>query len=83
MIDNQLENLVIDRTFIAENNIRWIIDYKTADLSHQNLEEFLLKEQKKYAEKMQKYSQAFSKHHDGAIRLGLYFPAIPAWREWD
>lgn len=83
IIDNKIENLVIDRTFIDENNVMWIIDYKTAERSYQDIDTFLAKEQKKYSEQMQKYYLALKLRHDGPIRLGLYFPALPAWHEWE
>jgi len=82
VINGKHESLVIDRIFIDDNNVLWIIDYKTAELTHPDVNSFLENEHKKYAEQMQKYFQALSMMHDGTIRLGLYFPAVPAWREW-
>jgi hypothetical protein len=79
VVNNEIENIVIDRMFIDENNILWIIDYKTTAFSHEDKEKFLSREKKKYAEQMQKYRQVLSARHEGEIRLGLYFPAIPAW----
>ncbi|MBX3709255.1 MAG: UvrD-helicase domain-containing protein [Gammaproteobacteria bacterium] len=83
LIDNKLESLIIDRTFIDEAGTLWIIDYKTAALTHLDLASFLAKEYEKYLEQMQKYYLALKIHHHGSIRLGLYFPALPAWREWE
>lgn len=82
-IDGKIENLVIDRTFIDEAGVRWIIDYKTSTLSHHDVEKFLAKEQKKYVEQMRKYHQAMKLTENRPIRLGLYFPAVPAWKEWE
>lgn len=75
------ELLIIDRTFVDENNVRWIIDYKTSVNSKEKLEEFLASEDKKYRQKMETYAEAFSYIENRRIRIGLYFPAIPAWRE--
>lgn len=83
LIDNKVENLIIDRTFIDEKGIRWIIDYKTATLSHRDLNQFLTEEQNKYLEKMRKYQKAMQLIDNRPIRLGLYFPALPAWHEWE
>jgi len=83
IIDNKLENLMVDRTFVDENNTLWIIDYKTAAPSDMDKNDFLLHEQKKYAAQMHKYHQALSGQHDRPVRLGLFFPAIPAWCEWE
>lgn len=82
VINSTVENIVIDRTFIDENNIRWIIDYKTTFYEDGDLELFLAKEQKRYEEKMHLYAKAISLIDEKPIRLGLYFPAIPAWTEW-
>jgi ATP-dependent exoDNAse (exonuclease V) beta subunit len=79
LIDGKLENLVIDRTFIDENNIRWIIDYKTAAPTTDNINQFLADEKEKYHKQMQKYANALRLIDEREIRLGLYFPAIPAW----
>lgn len=83
LLDGNIENLVIDRTFIDENQIRWIIDYKTTTFSHHDLNHFLAHEQEKYLEKMRKYAEAMKLIDPRPIRLGLYFPAIPAWKEWE
>jgi len=83
IIEGKVETLVIDRTFIDKEGTRWIIDYKTSTLGHDDLEDFLAKEFEKYKQKMQKYSQALLLTEDRPIRLGLYFPAIPAWKAWE
>jgi ATP-dependent exoDNAse (exonuclease V) beta subunit len=80
-INNEIENLIIDRTFIDNNGDRWIIDYKTTVNSHDELTTFLDAETKKYQLKMERYSHAFYGIDNRRIRLGLYFPALPAWKE--
>ena len=80
-IHHEIVNLVIDRTFVDQDGARWIIDYKTATLTHQDLQLFLDKEQEKYLKKMHCYYEAFSMLEQRPIRLGLYFPALPAWKE--
>lgn len=81
-INGKFENLIIDRTFVAEGT-RWIIDYKTTALDKNDLENFLHHEQQKYLAKMQKYAHAIQHVDQRPIKLGLYFPALPAWHEWD
>lgn len=75
------ERFIIDRTFIDETGTRWIIDYKTSSCSHDNIKKFLDEEQKKYQEQMQHYYLAMREIEKRPIRMGLYFPLIPAWRE--
>lgn len=81
VLDGHVESLIIDRIFVDAENTLWIVDYKTATLDGAEVNDFLNKEQKKYAEQMQKYQQALRLQHTGEIRLGLYFPALPAWCE--
>jgi ATP-dependent helicase/nuclease subunit A len=78
VIDNQIQHFIIDRTFIDDDGIRWIIDYKTATLNQQALDVFLGEEEKKYAEKMRQYKLAFQHLEQREIKLMLYFPALPA-----
>lgn len=82
-IDDTIENLVIDRTFIDENNIRWIIDYKTTAFSQADMALFLTTEKEKHIKQMNKYYEAFKAIETRPIRLGLYFPALPAWLDWE
>lgn len=81
VINDQCEQLIIDRTFIDEAGTRWIIDYKTAEDQHDNLTEFLKKQTEKYRVQLQKYSAAMQRLENRPIKTGLYFPAIPAWCE--
>ncbi len=83
LIDNKIKALIIDRTFIDESGIRWVIDYKTAAFSGENKEHFLNEEQEKYSQQLIEYATALHAIDSRPIRLGLYFPLLPAWREWD
>jgi ATP-dependent helicase/nuclease subunit A len=81
-IDSMIKKLVIDRMFI-DNNICWIIDYKTTAFTNEELNAFLAHEQEKYLEKMHLYARAIKMRVAQPIKLGLYFPALSAWQEWD
>ena len=78
----KIKSLIIDRTFIDENNTRWIIDYKTASHEGGNLDAFLDREQERYQAQLVRYAQYMSKIDDRQIRLGLYFPLLKGWWEW-
>ncbi|MDP1574274.1 MAG: UvrD-helicase domain-containing protein [Coxiellaceae bacterium] len=82
VLTNKLEKKIIDRCFIDENNVRWIIDYKTSQpLIDETLEAFLEKEKATYQEQLETYSALFSADH--VIKLGLYFPMCKGWIAWD
>ena len=75
--------LVLDRSFIDEDGVRWIIDYKTSSHQGAGLDVFLNEEQKRYHEQLQTYARALAAYQQHPVRLGLYFPLLKAWREWD
>lgn len=81
--DGLLENVVIDRTFVDNNGIRWIIDYKTGSHSGGGLSDYLDSEERRYKPKLNHYAEVMLKIHFEPIKLGLYFPLLDAWREWD
>lgn len=82
VIDGKPTKLIIDRTFIDDTGTRWIIDYKASDYPDDNLETFLQTQQKRYENQLWEYYQALREMDPRPIRVGLYFPLIPAWREW-
>ena len=81
-INNKFENYIIDRTFIDENGVRWIIDYKVSQPTTKNIEEFLNQERVKYSEQLKNYAQSMTAlEPDKTIKLGLYFPLFSRWVE--
>lgn len=74
---------VLDRTFIDEAGKRWIIDYKTSTHTGGGLDEFLDREQERYQGQMNRYAQVFGLMEKCEVRLGLYFPLLGSWREWE
>ena len=76
-------NFIIDRTFIDEEGIRWIIDFKTGGHEGGDREAFLEREQERYRDQLEGYARLMaSMDPDRPIRLGLYFPLLGGWREW-
>jgi ATP-dependent helicase/nuclease subunit A len=86
LIDGNLCEVVIDRTFIDENGVRWIIDYKTSVHEGAGLENFLEQEKQRYKEQLERYARLMVQRDGGSgvrpIRLGLYFPLLGEWLEW-
>jgi ATP-dependent exoDNAse (exonuclease V) beta subunit len=75
---------VVDRTFIDEDGVRWIVDYKTSTHEGGELEWFLDGEQLRYRPQLERYGRLFRlAEPERPIRLGLYFPLLGAWREWE
>jgi len=80
--DKGIKHYIIDRTFIDEKGIRWIIDYKTGDHSGSGLVKFLDHEQERYSSQLQTYGHLMSALDDRLVMLGLYFPLLQQWRAW-
>ncbi|MDX8404198.1 MAG: UvrD-helicase domain-containing protein [Mariprofundaceae bacterium] len=78
----QLANQVIDRSFIDEEGIRWIIDYKTGSHEGSNLNAFLDSEQQRHSRQLEGYRDLLTKMDaDRPIKTALYFPVFDGWRE--
>ena len=75
LIENELVNLVLDRTFVA-NGMRWIIDYKTSVHAGGDLEGFLQSEADRYRGQLARYRQALAIGETRPIRTALYFPLL-------
>jgi ATP-dependent helicase/nuclease subunit A len=82
MIDGKLYRAAIDRTFVDEDGVRWIIDYKTGAHAGGNQELFLDEEQRRYGPQLERYGRLMAQRESRPIRLGLYFPLLDGWREW-
>ncbi len=77
------ERLIVDRSFIAADGVRWIIDYKTSVHEGSGLEGFLDNEVERYRAQLERYAQAFALLESRPIRVGLYFPLLGAFRDWE
>jgi ATP-dependent exoDNAse (exonuclease V) beta subunit len=73
---------VFDRSFIDELGTRWVIDYKTSQHEGADLSEFLDREVQRYTPQMQRYARLGRLLGPQPLRVGLYFPLMRAWREW-
>lgn len=81
--DEEFINVIIDRTFL-DDDVRWIVDYKTS-IPRENLsmQDFLIEEKNKYVDQLEKYARALRNLETRPIRLGIYFPLCCGWCEWE
>ena len=86
MRDGALVNIAIDRTFVDDQNVRWIIDFKTGSHEGGDVNAFLDNERKRYSAQLETYATILSAMQvasvETTIKLGLYFPILKGWREW-
>ncbi|MFI5399637.1 MAG: UvrD-helicase domain-containing protein [SAR324 cluster bacterium] len=88
-IGTRTRRIVLDRTFVDEKEVRWVVDYKTGTHAGGGLEAFLDEEQRRYRPQLDRYAQALRLQEPSrVIRCGLYFPLMReadgagGWREW-
>ena len=79
--DEQIRNVILDRTFVDNNGVRWIVDYKTG-WTDGAVEAFLDNEKVRYQNQLENYAKHISSIENRPIMLGLYFPLHKGWREW-
>jgi hypothetical protein len=76
-------NIVVDRTFVDEGGTRWIVDHKTGTHEGADVDAFLDRERERYRTQLERYAALMRGMDDRPIRLGLYFPLLNGWREWE
>ncbi|MGH8633159.1 MAG: PD-(D/E)XK nuclease family protein, partial [Burkholderiales bacterium] len=81
--DGKLMSVAIDRTFVDEHGTRWIVDYKTGSHEGADVEAFLDREQERYRRQLEQCAALMRGLDPRPIRLGLYFPLLGGWREWN
>lgn len=81
-IQDQLIGGTIDRIFRDEEDRLWIIDFKTSEHEGGRLEAFLNEEERRYRTQLDNYATLLARMEKGPIHLGLYFPLLDGWREW-
>jgi ATP-dependent helicase/nuclease subunit A len=80
--DDKFVHLVLDRTFVDPDGVRWIVDFKLSRHEGADAGAFLDREQDRYRAQLEGYAQVMRDIDSRPIRLGLYFPLVPGWREW-
>ena len=78
----EVTRIVLDRSFIDAEGVRWVIDYKTSQHTGGGVEEFLDREVERYRPQLERYAALVKRLGSEPVRLGLYFPLMQAWREW-
>jgi ATP-dependent helicase/nuclease subunit A len=82
-VGGRLVSGTVDRTFRDQDGRLWIIDFKVSEHLGGDLESFFTTEQRRYRQQMENYAALFSRFTAGPIWLGLYFPLLGGWREWE
>jgi ATP-dependent helicase/nuclease subunit A len=81
-LDGALVNVSLDRTFVDKDGVRWIVDYKTGAHEGAEPDSFLDRELDRYRAQLERYAALLARIESRPTRLGLYFPLLRGWREW-
>jgi ATP-dependent exoDNAse (exonuclease V) beta subunit len=81
-LDGVVVRVVFDRSFVDADGVRWVIDYKTSQHMGGGETQFLDQEVERYRPQMQRYAALARRLGPEPVRVGLYFPLLRAWREW-
>jgi ATP-dependent helicase/nuclease subunit A len=82
IVEGEVVDVIIDRTFVDEHGVRWIGDFKTSVHEGADRDAFLDNERVRYSAQLQRYATLMRMAETREIRLGLYFPLLGGWREW-
>ncbi|MDX1454397.1 MAG: UvrD-helicase domain-containing protein [Gammaproteobacteria bacterium] len=74
LVEGELVNVTIDRSFVAADGRRWIVDYKTSEHEGGDLDDFLARERERYRSQLERYAALVGQLEDRDIMLALYFP---------
>jgi ATP-dependent exoDNAse (exonuclease V) beta subunit len=80
---DRLDHVQLDRSFVAEDGTRWIIDYKTGRHLGGDPEAFLDSEVERYREQLELYARVVAETDTRPLRVGLYFPLMGRLRDWE
>ena len=83
MQDGRLETGVIDRTFVDDAGVRWIVDYKTSRHSGADVDAFLEQERQRYAPQLERYAGLMGGLETRRVKVALYFPLLKRLVEWE
>ncbi len=86
-IDNAFSSIVIDRSFVDQHGIRWIVDFKSSRHKGGDVQAFMAREKTRYQQQLEHYAnivRMLEQHETkrNEIKLGLYFPLLKGWCEW-
>ena len=75
-----VSSIVMDRCFV-EDNVRWVIDYKTSRHEGADLEQFLLAQAERYRPQLQRYAAFARRLGPQPVKTALYFPLLGRFLE--
>ena len=82
IVRGKVDRTFVDHVGIDDADVRWIVDFKTSVHLGGSLEEFLDDQQRRYRDQLERYARLLAPLGQ-PVRVGLYFPLLDEWREWE
>lgn len=84
LVEGELVRASIDRTFVDEGGLRWVVDYKTSSPKQgEDSASFMAREGERYRGQLKLYEALLKQlEPQREIRAALYFPMIDGWLEF-
>ena len=76
-----VRRVIVDRTFVDADGVRWIVDYKTGSHEGGGLDAFLDAELERYRDQLDGYVDVIRRVDSRSIKVGLWFPMVRGWKE--
>ena len=74
---------IIDRTFVDDAGVRWIVDYKSTPTKNKDLQAFAQEQVKmRHQNQLERYGELMSEIDNRPIQLAVYFPLIKQLVSW-
>jgi ATP-dependent helicase/nuclease subunit A len=77
----RLQSIIIDRSFVDEHGVRWVIDYKTSSHAGGDTEAFVARELERYRAQLEGHSELARALGPEPVRAALYLPLLGAFAE--
>ncbi|GHA10246.1 ATP-dependent helicase [Arenicella chitinivorans] len=82
--DGVVNTYRIDRTFVDQSGVRWIVDYKSTDTNRVDLDAFIDEQvQLRHRPQLEKYGALMREIDARPIKLAVYFPLLRQLRVWE
>jgi ATP-dependent helicase/nuclease subunit A len=82
LVNQSLVSGTVDRAFRDEDGTCWIIDFKNSRHEGTQIADFLANEKQRYQPQLEQYAAVVSRLVPSPISLGLYFPLLDEWLQW-
>ncbi len=80
VVDGRMIHAEIDRTFVDDEGVRWIVDYKTSDSKGAAASVFIQQQAQVYQGQLNLYARlVHGMEPNRLVRTALYFPLLDGW----